>query len=199
MTGNAGKTFMLIVLVILGATLLLRNSNLDLNSKLKFKSSHDVGLRSVSRNEAMRLASLDAVILIDTQGRIIEFSSAAERMLGYLHSEVRGRHLNDFLRLPETLKGRRYDVMGKGVNAALMGAAVKMPLRRSLIELTTSAIVSGRLPQPAEVVRSMHREVSPHFQALEAFVTLCYLRIDMRTNTVTWVGCGHEEAYWGRV
>jgi PAS domain S-box-containing protein len=90
------------------------------------------------------------------------------------------------------------DVMGKGVNAALMGAAVKMQLSRSLIELTTGAIDSGRLPQPAEVVCSMHNEITPHLQALEAFVTLCYMRIDMRTNTLTWVGCGHEEALLAR-
>jgi PAS domain S-box-containing protein len=90
------------------------------------------------------------------------------------------------------------DVMGKGINAALMGAAVKMQLSRSLIELTTGAVDLGRLPQPSEVVRSLHSMVTPHLQALEAFVTLCYLRIDVRTNTVTWVGCGHEEALLAR-
>ena len=85
------------------------------------------------------------------------------------------------------------DVMGKGVNAALMGAAVKMQLSRSMIELMTDAARSGDLPAPSEVVRSVHLAVSPHLQALEIFVTLCYVRIDTRANTVTWVGCGHEE------
>ncbi len=466
----AGMTLMLIALLFFGALFFRRSFNRNLDTKLKLKRAHDAGVALASRNEALLLASLDAVISIDAQGRIADFSPAAERMFGYRYAEVRARHLNDFVRLPELLKNRRYydlarvleksealilnrrfevfakhqngrkfpiefsifpahvgklksyvvsvrdiserhlaeaalaesserwklalegagdgvwdwdvqsgqviystrwlkmlgydqgtfeathsawcallhpedsavvlsellehlvgkqpsfsaecrmrsqsgewkwihargtvvqrakvdgkpirmvgthtditdrkrievergdlliqshqltlqlqqarsaelsvgtkiqqsllttqqnrrlthlwlsafnqpsqgidgdfieviclseqtidivagDVMGKGVNAALMGAAVKMQLSRSLIELTTGAIDLGRLPQPAEVVRSMHREVTPHLQALEAFVTLCYLRIDMRTNTVTWVGCGHEEALLAR-
>jgi anti-sigma regulatory factor (Ser/Thr protein kinase) len=35
--------------------------------------------------------------------------------------------------------------------------------------------------------------MTPALQGLEAFVTLCYLRIDTQRNRITWVGCGHEE------
>ena len=86
------------------------------------------------------------------------------------------------------------DVMGKGVNAALMGAAVKMQLARSLIELmTTDAGGSGGAPEPARILTAVHNAMTPHLQALDAFVTLCYVRIDRRAGTLTWAGCGHEE------
>jgi phosphoserine phosphatase RsbU/P len=85
------------------------------------------------------------------------------------------------------------DVMGKGVNAALMGAAVKMQLSRSMIELLNDAHDSRELPRPADLVLSVSQAVSEHLQALDAFVTLCYVRIDHARSTVTWVGCGHEE------
>jgi len=86
------------------------------------------------------------------------------------------------------------DVMGKGVNAAMMGAAVKMQLSRSLVELMTSSSRTRGLPRPAEILQAVDRAMTPHLQALDAFVTLCYLRIDLRAGTLTWVGCGHEEA-----
>lgn len=86
------------------------------------------------------------------------------------------------------------DVMGKGVNAALMGAAVKMQLARSLIELlTTDAGGLGLAPAPARILTAVHNAMTPHLQALDAFVTLCYVRIDRRAGTLTWAGCGHEE------
>ena len=85
------------------------------------------------------------------------------------------------------------DVMGKGVAAAMMGAATKLQFSRSIAELFTSGDGRGGLPQPAAIVAAVHRSMTPALQVLEAFVTLCYLRIDTLNDTVTWVGCGHEE------
>jgi anti-sigma regulatory factor (Ser/Thr protein kinase) len=36
--------------------------------------------------------------------------------------------------------------------------------------------------------------MTQHLQALEAFVTLSYIRIDRSRNVISWVGCGHEES-----
>ncbi len=85
------------------------------------------------------------------------------------------------------------DVMGKGVPAALMGAATKLQFSRSIAELLAAADSAGEPPQPAAIVASVHRAMTGHLQALEAFVTLTYLRIECARNTITWVGCGHEE------
>lgn len=85
------------------------------------------------------------------------------------------------------------DVMGKGMAAAMMGAATKLQFSRSIAELMTGTTAIGQRPLPSEVVAAVQRAMTPALQELEAFVTLCYLRIDMAHHRVTWVGCGHEE------
>lgn len=85
------------------------------------------------------------------------------------------------------------DVMGKGLAAALMGAATKMQFSRSIAELVTQSGRNQRPPAPAEIVAAVHRAMTPALLTLEAFVTLCYTRIDTEHDLVTWVGCGHEE------
>ena len=86
------------------------------------------------------------------------------------------------------------DVMGKGVPAALMGAATKLQFSRSIAELLLGRNPQSGPPQPNDIVTSVNSAMAPHLQALDAFVTLVYLRIDLKDNTVTWVGCGHEES-----
>jgi PAS domain S-box-containing protein len=85
------------------------------------------------------------------------------------------------------------DVMGKGLAAAMMGAATKLQFSRSMAELLMQPGRGPEPPRPAEVVAAVHRAMTPALQGLEAFVTLCYLRLDMKRNRITWVGCGHEE------
>lgn len=84
------------------------------------------------------------------------------------------------------------DVMGKGVPAALLGAATKMQFARSMSRLLAEG-APGTLPSPSAIVASVDEAIGAHFQALNAFVTLAYLRIDPEHDSVTWVGCGHEE------
>ncbi len=86
------------------------------------------------------------------------------------------------------------DVMGKGVPAALMGAATKLQFSRSLAELLATQKSGQAAPQPIEIVSSVHHAMTPHLQALEAFVTLSYIRIDRSRKVISWVGCGHEES-----
>ncbi len=93
------------------------------------------------------------------------------------------------------------DVMGKGVNAALIGAAVKMQISRTLAELLTRRAEQGArgpLPTPSEIVADVHRAMTPMLQELDAFVTMSYVRIDAARGLLTWVGCGHEEPLLAR-
>ena len=52
---------------------------------------------SEARKAAILEASLDAVITIDHQGRVVEFNSAAETIFGYRREEVVGRALQDLI------------------------------------------------------------------------------------------------------
>lgn len=85
------------------------------------------------------------------------------------------------------------DVMGKGVPAALMGAATKLQFSRSTAELLSHQQENRHLPTPVDIVTAVHGAMTPHLQALDAFVTLSYIRLDTQAGTLTWVGCGHEE------
>ncbi|MBI0330949.1 SpoIIE family protein phosphatase [Burkholderia plantarii] len=87
------------------------------------------------------------------------------------------------------------DAMGKGVPAALLGAALKMQFSRSIAELVAHGGAPGNTlrPSPARIVAHAQRAMHARLQALDSFVTLCYLRIDRVRGTATWVGCGHEE------
>jgi phosphoserine phosphatase RsbU/P len=83
------------------------------------------------------------------------------------------------------------DVMGKGVPAALFGAAVKSHFLRALGRLI--AAQGGALPQPEEIIAYVHSEVTREFIGLESFMTLCYARFDQAAKQVTFVDCGHTK------
>jgi sigma-B regulation protein RsbU (phosphoserine phosphatase) len=85
------------------------------------------------------------------------------------------------------------DVMGKGITAALLGAATKSHFFRAIDHLILSSN-QGRLPQPEEIVMSVHEEVTKELINLERFVTLCYTRLDMETLRADFVDCGHTKA-----
>ncbi len=84
------------------------------------------------------------------------------------------------------------DVMGKGVPAALLGAAIKSsPLRALSCLLASSA--HDALPEPEEIVRLVHSDVTKQFISLGVFATLCYARLDLDLGRITLVDCGHTK------
>ena len=82
------------------------------------------------------------------------------------------------------------DVMGKGVPAALLGAATKSHFIEALSHLTALS-KDGKLPEPKEIVTLAHAEVARHLIDLESFVTLCYVRLDLDRRSLDLVDCGH--------
>jgi len=78
------------------------------------------------------------------------------------------------------------DVMGKGVPAALLGAATKTRLVRAM-----AALRGAGLPEPEEIVAQVHRFMTPQLMDLESFVTLCYARFDLARQRLSFVDCGH--------
>ncbi|WP_444461811.1 ATP-binding protein [Rhodobacter capsulatus] len=59
-----------------------------------------------ARLEAVIGTSFDAVIVVDHEGKVLEFNGAAERVFGYSHAEAVGRHLNDLI-VPEAMKSAK--------------------------------------------------------------------------------------------
>ena len=97
--------------------------------------------------------------------------------------------------------GNRYldvvvgDVMGKGVPAALLGAATKSHMLRAMSELMF--IGPDTIPSPEQIISAVHAEVVHQFIALESFVTLCYARLDLEEQRLDLVDCGHTRTiHW---
>ncbi|MBW2593243.1 MAG: SpoIIE family protein phosphatase [Deltaproteobacteria bacterium] len=82
------------------------------------------------------------------------------------------------------------DVMGKGIMAAFLGAAMKSRFLRVMNELGAS---SGRhdQPSPEQIITAVHAGMIKQMEDLETFVTLCYGRFDLKTGEFTFVDCGH--------
>lgn len=83
------------------------------------------------------------------------------------------------------------DVMGKGIAAALLGAAIKSQFLRALGSLP--GLESGRLPEPEAIVSFVHEALTGQFIGLEFFATLCYARFDVALRRITFVDCGHTK------
>jgi sigma-B regulation protein RsbU (phosphoserine phosphatase) len=82
------------------------------------------------------------------------------------------------------------DVMGKGIPAALLGAATKSSFLKALSHLMALS-KEGELPEPKDIVMLAHSEVARHLIDLDSFVTLCYARFDVNKRTLEMVDCGH--------
>ena len=82
------------------------------------------------------------------------------------------------------------DVMGKGIPAALLGAATKSHFIQALCHLMAMS-KNGKLPEPREIVTLAHADMVRQLIDLESFVTLCYVRLDLRQHRLDLVDCGH--------
>jgi phosphoserine phosphatase RsbU/P len=82
------------------------------------------------------------------------------------------------------------DVMGKGIPAALLGAATKSHFLKALSDLMD--LSHGReIPEPKEIVMLAHAGVVRDLIKLESFVTLSYARLDAGKRKLELVDCGH--------
>lgn len=84
------------------------------------------------------------------------------------------------------------DVMGKGIPAALLGAATKSHFFRA-VNYSILSSGHGRLPQPDEIVMLVHSAMTKELINLERFVTLCYSRLDLERLHCDFVNCGHTK------
>lgn len=84
------------------------------------------------------------------------------------------------------------DVMGKGIQAALLGAAIKSNLHKAWnhLFLTSPNILR---PEPKDIIDCLNGYVGDQIRFIESFVTLCYARIDLTNYQLHLVDCGHTK------
>ncbi len=81
------------------------------------------------------------------------------------------------------------DVMGKGIPAALVGAATKNHFLRAMNHLM--AAQPGHLPEAKEILTIVNEELIKQLEGIESFVTLCYARFDLTEHRLHLIDCGH--------
>jgi sigma-B regulation protein RsbU (phosphoserine phosphatase) len=82
------------------------------------------------------------------------------------------------------------DVMGKGVPAALLGAGTKSHFLRVINQLLSTC---GQLPEPHDIVQTVHDQMVRELIELEAFITICYARFELDRGRMEIVDCGHPK------
>jgi two-component system NtrC family sensor kinase len=84
-------------------------------------------------SSAIIASALDCVIVIDEDGRVIEFNPAAEETFGYRRDEVVGKSIAELI-VPEHLRARHHAGMGRYMvtgEAAVLGRRVEIEAMRS--------------------------------------------------------------------
>ena len=82
------------------------------------------------------------------------------------------------------------DIMGKGVAAALLGAAAKSQFERAFSHLSNKTITRN-LPLIQDIVTYVNQRMVEKLMDLESFITLCYARVDLKSGVLELVDCGH--------
>jgi PAS domain S-box-containing protein len=100
-------------------------------------------------------AALDAIVTMDSEGRIIEFNPQAEKMFGYTRDEVMGRDLADAIVPPSLREGHRtglrhYLATGEGPVLrrrvevpAMRSDGSEFPMELAVVPITSHDILTG--------------------------------------------------------
>lgn len=80
------------------------------------------------------------------------------------------------------------DVMGKGVPAALLAAAVKNSFFRALIN---QAVLEKKTPSIKGILGAIDDQIASELIALKKFLTLYYCRIDSSKSKLSYIDAGH--------
>jgi PAS domain S-box-containing protein len=159
-----------------------------------------------------------AVLMADRAGNIEYVNPQFEDMSGYLKAELMGLNpclltsgqtptetyrqiwsaISDGGKWRGELEALVGDVMGKGVQAALMGAAIITAYNRALAELLLARQNTQSLPSPAEIVNAIHQSLTPQLMAISFFATLALYRFDLDAGTLSYVNAGHTPGLLAR-
>jgi sigma-B regulation protein RsbU (phosphoserine phosphatase) len=131
---------------------------------------------------------IQQTLLLDQPPR--DFPGARVAALTIPSQRIGGDFYDFFRHVDQCLDVIVGDVMGKGIPAALLGAASKSTFLQALSEII-SLSDRGMLPKPEEVVTLARAKMVRQLISLESFVTLCYARFDLERRRVELVDCGH--------
>jgi PAS domain S-box-containing protein len=126
---------------------------------------------SEARKRAVMEAALDAIVLMDYEGKIVEFNPAAERTFGYSRNEVVGKSLADVL-VPPALRSRHLAGLNRYLDtgeARIVGKRIELPaMRRDGTEFPAEIAVVRIGSEGDPVFTGYIRDITERKQAAEA-------------------------------
>ena len=164
--GLYDSTFRLVLyalsMIIAFTILIWWNAGLLQQANLVRQQSQAQLSEAKEREAAILYTSLDAVITIDHQGRILEFNPAAQRIFGYDRAEVLGREMSQMI-IPPALRERhraglaKYLTTGEG---PVLGKRIELTGMRAdgtefPVELTITPISGSEQPVFTGFVRDI--------------------------------------------
>ena len=180
--GMYDSTFRLVLytlfIVIAYTILIWRNAGL-LQHTDQARQLTQAQLSEVREREAAILyASLDAVITIDSQGRILEFNPAAQKIFGYDRADALGREMSQLI-IPPALREQHQAGLAKYLatgDGPVLGKRIEMTGMRANgtefpVELTITAITGGE----QTIFTGFVREITQRRQAEEKIAYQAYL------------------------
>jgi PAS domain S-box-containing protein len=120
---------------------------------------------SEARKAAILRASLDAIITIDGEGKIVDFNPAAEALFGYSPVEAAGKEL-DQLFVPEGMPGPFAETLARGEGPAF-NARLEFPVRRKdgsrlIAELVVTRLEGSARPLFTVFLRDVTEQKEAH-------------------------------------
>jgi len=164
--GLYDSTFRLVLFatstVIIFAILIWWNAGLLQSADLVRQQAQAQLSESKEREAAILYASLDAVITIDHQGRVLEFNPAAQKIFGYNRGEVLGREMGQLI-IPPTLREQhrrgltKYLATGEGpvIGKRLELTGMRADGTEFPVELTITPITGSEQPVFTGFVRDI--------------------------------------------
>ena len=152
--------------------------------------------RKQAEEQAARAREREAEIGFKIQQTLLldqppgDFPGARVAALTIPSQRISGDFYDFFRHVDQCLDVIVGDVMGKGIPAALLGAASKSTFLQALSELI-SLSDRGTPPKPQEIVTLAHAKIVWRLISLESFVTISYARFDLDRCQLELVDCGH--------
>ncbi|MFW6255243.1 MAG: SpoIIE family protein phosphatase [Candidatus Sumerlaeota bacterium] len=153
---------------------------------ISWRKKADAALAEARHKEQETESRIEELLL---RGQAPEKIRGAEiSALSVPSQHMDGDFFDFFEHAPDCLDILVGDVMGKGIQAALIGAGAKS---RFLREIGRAPRHKGEPPAIRDVLDDVYEDVAPQLLRLERFITLVYARVDLKRKRLDFVDCGH--------
>ncbi|VTR91530.1 multi-sensor hybrid histidine kinase : Putative uncharacterized protein OS=uncultured Desulfobacterium sp. GN=N47_I07080 PE=4 SV=1: PAS_9: PAS_8: PAS_4: PAS_9: PAS_4: PAS_9: PAS_3: PAS_4: PAS_3: HisKA: HATPase_c: Response_reg [Gemmata massiliana] len=136
------------------------------------KDTEETLRASEARTKAVIQTALDCIVVIDAQGRVLEFNPAAERVFGYTRAEVLGTEMAELIIPPEYRDAHRagmirYLTTGEG---PALGRRLELPALRKGGERFIAELSIGRNPGEPPTFTGFLRDITDRKRDEEALL-----------------------------